>query len=50
MLGFAISKLGLLADAEGDYATAIRLHLEARELFARAGDDAAPATRRAAPA
>jgi hypothetical protein len=40
MLGFAISKLGLLADGEGDYTTAIRLHLEARELFARAGDDA----------
>jgi tetratricopeptide (TPR) repeat protein len=40
MLGFAISKLGLLADAEGDYEAAIRLHLEARELFARAGDDA----------
>ena len=40
MLGFALSKLGLLADGEGDYATAIRLHLEARELFARAGDDA----------
>jgi predicted ATPase/class 3 adenylate cyclase len=39
-LGFAISKLGLLADAEGDYATAIGFHLEARELFARAGDDA----------
>ena len=38
MLGFALSKLGLLADAEGDYANAIRLHLEARELFARAGD------------
>ena len=40
MLGFALSKLGLLADAEGDYAAAIVLHLEARELFARAGDDA----------
>jgi predicted ATPase/class 3 adenylate cyclase len=40
MLGFAISKLGLLADAEGDYARAIELHLEARDLFAKAGDDA----------
>lgn len=40
MLGFAISKLGLLADAEGDYEAAIALHVEARELFARAGDEA----------
>ena len=40
MLGFAISKLGLLADAEGEYATAIGLHLEASELFAGAGDQA----------
>jgi tetratricopeptide (TPR) repeat protein len=38
MLGFAISKLGLLADAEGDYAKAIDLHLEARDAFARLGD------------
>ena len=37
MLGFALSKLGLLADAEGDYANAIDLHLEARGLR-RAGD------------
>src|SRR5205823_1535078 len=38
MLGFAVSKLGLLADAEGDYAKAIDLHLEARDLFAGLGD------------
>ena len=38
MLAFAISKLGLLADADGDYARAIDLHLEARDLFAGAGD------------
>ena len=50
MLGFAISKLGLLADAERDYATAIGLHLEARDLFAGAGDEAGRATPRAAPA
>jgi predicted ATPase len=40
MLGFALSKLGLLADAEGDYAKAIDLHLEASELFEGAGDQA----------
>ena len=40
MLGFALSKLGLLADAECDYAKAIDLHLEASELFAGAGDQA----------
>jgi len=38
MLGFAFSKLGLLAEAERDYAKAIDLHLEASELFAGAGD------------
>jgi len=38
MLGFALSKLGLLADAEGDYAKAIDLHLEARDVFAGLGD------------
>jgi hypothetical protein len=38
MLGFALSKLGLLADAEADYANAIDLHVEARGVFARAGD------------
>jgi tetratricopeptide (TPR) repeat protein len=38
MLGFALSKLGLLAAAEGDYAKAIDLHLEASELFSGAGD------------
>jgi tetratricopeptide (TPR) repeat protein len=38
MLGFALSKLGLLADAEGDYANAIDLHLEARDVFAGFGD------------
>jgi tetratricopeptide (TPR) repeat protein len=40
MRGFALSKLGLLADAECDYAKAIDLHLEASELFAGAGDQA----------
>jgi predicted ATPase/class 3 adenylate cyclase len=40
MRGFALSKLGLLADAEGDYAKAIDVHLEASELFAGAGDQA----------
>lgn len=40
MRGFALSKLGLLADAEGDYAKAIDEHLEAGELFAGAGDQA----------
>jgi tetratricopeptide (TPR) repeat protein len=38
MLGFAFSKLGLLAEAERDYAKAIDLHLQASELFAGAGD------------
>ena len=40
MRGFALSKLGLLADVEGDYAKAIDQHLEASELFAGAGDQA----------
>ena len=40
MRGFALSKLGLLADVERDYAKAIDLHLEASELFAGAGDQA----------
>jgi predicted ATPase len=40
MLGFALSKLGLLADAQGGYAKAIDLHLEARDVFAGLGDQA----------
>jgi tetratricopeptide (TPR) repeat protein len=40
MRGFALSKLGLLADVERDYAKAIDQHLEASELFAGAGDQA----------
>ena len=35
---YATSKLGLLADAEERYADAIRLHMEANELFASVGD------------
>jgi predicted ATPase len=37
-LAYAISKLGILADAEGRYADAMRLHMEANELFAGVGD------------
>ena len=38
MLAFALSKLGLLADAEGNYAEAMRLHVEANECFEAVGD------------
>jgi len=38
MLAFAMSKLGLLADAEGDYAKAMRLHMEANGYFEAIGD------------
>jgi predicted ATPase/class 3 adenylate cyclase len=38
MLAFAVSKLGLLADAESDWATGIRLHQEAGEIFEGIGD------------
>jgi tetratricopeptide (TPR) repeat protein len=37
-LAYALSKLGILADAEERYADAMRLHMEANELFARVGD------------
>jgi tetratricopeptide (TPR) repeat protein len=35
---FALSKLGLLADASGDYAEAMRLHTEANGCFEAVGD------------
>jgi tetratricopeptide (TPR) repeat protein len=38
LLAFALSKLGLLSDGEGDYAKAIRLHLEANACFETLGD------------
>jgi len=38
LLAYAISKLGILADAEERYADAMRLHTEANELFAGVGD------------
>ena len=38
MLAYALSKLGILADAEERYADAMRLHMEANELFAAVGD------------
>jgi tetratricopeptide (TPR) repeat protein len=37
-LAYAISKLGILADAEERYADAMRLHMGANELFAGVGD------------
>ena len=37
-LAYAISKLGILADAEGSYSQALRLHMEANELFVGVGD------------
>ena len=37
-LAYALSKLGILADAEERYADAMRLHMEANELFASVGD------------
>jgi tetratricopeptide (TPR) repeat protein len=38
MLAFALSKLGLLEDAKGDYAEATRLHMEANGYFDAVGD------------
>jgi predicted ATPase/class 3 adenylate cyclase/tetratricopeptide (TPR) repeat protein len=38
MLAYALSKLGILADAEGRYADAMRLHMEANTLFEGVGD------------
>jgi tetratricopeptide (TPR) repeat protein len=35
---YALSKLGILADAEERYADAMRLHMEAKELFTGVGD------------
>jgi predicted ATPase len=37
-LAYALSKLGILADAEASYSQALRLHMEANELFAGVGD------------
>ena len=36
--GYTLSKLGLLADAEGDNRTALRIHLQAHALFTSVGD------------
>ena len=38
LLAYALSKLGILADSEERYADAMRLHMEANELFASVGD------------
>ena len=38
LLAYALSKLGILADAEQRYADAMRLHMQANELFASVGD------------
>jgi predicted ATPase len=38
MRAYLLSKLGLLADAEGDFQAAMRLHLRAQELFTSVGD------------
>jgi tetratricopeptide (TPR) repeat protein len=38
LLAFALSKLGLLSDGEGEYAEAIRHHLEANACFETLGD------------
>jgi predicted ATPase/class 3 adenylate cyclase len=38
LLAYATSKLGLLADAEERFGDALRLHMEANELFASLGD------------
>jgi predicted ATPase/class 3 adenylate cyclase len=38
VLAYALSKLGILADAEKRYPDAMRLHMEANELFAGVGD------------
>jgi predicted ATPase/class 3 adenylate cyclase len=37
-LAYTLSKLGILADAEQRYADAMRLHMEAHELFSGVGD------------
>jgi predicted ATPase len=42
VLAYATSKLGLLADAEERFGDALRLHLEARDLFESVGDAAGP--------
>jgi predicted ATPase len=39
---YGTSKLGLLADAEERFGDALRLHIEARDLFASVGDAAGP--------
>lgn len=39
-VAFALSKLGILADFERDYATGLRCHLEAHHAFERVGDPA----------
>jgi tetratricopeptide (TPR) repeat protein len=39
---YGTSKLGLLADAEERFGDALRLHMEARDLFASVGDAAGP--------
>src|SRR5207244_8302716 len=38
LLAYAISKLGILADAEERYADGLRSHMEAHDLFASVGD------------
>src|SRR5712691_470135 len=38
LLAYATSKLGILADAEERYGDALRLHMEANDLFASVGD------------
>ena len=38
MLAYALSKLGILADTEGRYADAMRLHMEANALFEGVGE------------
>jgi predicted ATPase/class 3 adenylate cyclase len=38
ILAYALSKLGILADAEERFPDALRLHMEANELFAGVGD------------
>lgn len=38
MLAYALSKLGILADAEERYTDAMRLHMQANELFTAVGD------------
>jgi len=45
---YATSKLGLLADAEERFGDALRLHMEANDLFASVGDPGGKATRSAA--